>query len=73
MISKKWSPNNFFPSPVFALGLLNVGYLNCTLWHKMGCIFSPLLLDTFILFERKIFVVSVSFCLIKIHWVVPEI
>ena len=27
----------------------------------------------FILFERKIFVVSVAFCLIKIHWVVPDI
>ena len=27
----------------------------------------------FILFERKIFVVSVAFCVIKNHWVVPEI
>ena len=25
----------------------------------------------FILFERKIFIVSVAFCLIKIYWVVP--
>ena len=27
----------------------------------------------FILFERKIFIVSVVFCLIKIHSVVPEV
>ena len=39
--------------------------------HWIGCINAIKMV--FILFERKIFVVSIALCLIKIHWVVPEI